>query len=62
MAGMGDRRGAFRVSMGRPEGKSRLGRLWPRWDEVSQRRSSLFILPVECSYEDKMSGVYDTHG
>jgi hypothetical protein len=36
MASMGDRRGAFRVSMGTPEGKSELGRLWRRWDEVSQ--------------------------
>jgi hypothetical protein len=33
---MVDRRGAFRVSMGRPEGKSQLGRLGRRWDEVSQ--------------------------
>ena len=36
MAGMGERRGAFRFSMGRLEGKSQLGRLWRRWDEVSQ--------------------------
>jgi hypothetical protein len=36
MAGMGDRKGAFRVSMGTSEGKSELGRLWRRWDEISQ--------------------------
>ena len=36
VTGMGDRRGAFTVSVGRPEEKSQLGRLWRRWNEVSQ--------------------------
>jgi hypothetical protein len=30
---VGDRRGAYRVLMGRPEGKRRFGRLWYRWDD-----------------------------
>jgi len=30
---MGERRGVYRVLMGRPEGKKPLGRPWRRWED-----------------------------
>jgi len=33
MARMGDRRGTYRVLMGRPEGGSPFGRPRPRWED-----------------------------
>jgi len=33
VARMGERRGVYRVLMGRPEGKKPLGRPWRRWED-----------------------------
>jgi hypothetical protein len=30
---MGEGRGAYRILVGRPEGKRPLGRLWHRWED-----------------------------
>jgi hypothetical protein len=32
IAGMGERRGVYMVLLGKPEGKSPLGRPWSRWE------------------------------
>ena len=58
MARMGEERGAYRVLVGKPEGKRPLGRPRPRW--VDNIRMDL--QEVGCGYVDWIGSVHDRNG
>jgi hypothetical protein len=52
---MGDRRGVFRVLVGKPEGKRPLGRPRRRWDNIK-----LDLQEVGCGAVDRIGLAQDT--
>jgi len=56
VARIGERRGVYRVLVGKPEGKSPLGRPWLRWED----NNKMVLQEVECGVIDWIDLTQDT--